>query len=260
MVPLLTALLLCTQGEKGATPKVTGAPFELTMEGSQVVHSRAVKAPLSLVARRLSEVLKVPVKVSPDLSKVVLSFGALKQASLTELLLQVTPDSYLDTRESWGADPKLVGIVLGGELSAASADDDAMPAGMLVEGHTDEELVAENETRPVSPGKPPSPTPTPAPEDPEGPFLRVTKEPGGRISVRARDQGLGAVLFQVAQAYGVRFDMRVSEAPTLPELSISSALPSDLPGILGPGVGLTVRRNIATGEERALRFFLDPVD
>jgi hypothetical protein len=262
LTSLLMTLLLSAQGEQGAAKKEAGSPFELTMEGTRVVQALAGKAPLSLVARRISETLKVPVQVSPDLSKTVVSFGALKQASLTELLLQVTPAAYLDTRESWGADPELVSIVLGGALSALSADDEPAPAGMLVEGHTDEELVGETDTQPDSPEKrpSPSPTPTPTPEDPEGPFLRVWKEAGGRISVRAREQSLGTVLFQIAQTYGVRFDMRVSEAAIIPDLSISAALPSDLPGILGAGVGLLVRRNATTGEERPLRLFLDPVD
>lgn len=254
LIALVSALETQPAQAKGPTPS-----FDLAMVGERIAGARAANAPLTLVARRLSEVLKVPVRVSPELSKTVVSFRMAQGGSLTDLLTHLAVASYLDTRESWGADPKLVGIVLGGELSASWAEDNPATAGILVEGHTDEDLGDESQGPPAQEKKPaPTPSPTPAPEDPEGPFLRVTREPGGRISVRARDQALGTVMFQIAQAFGVQFDMRVSEAPIVPDLSISAAVPSDLPGILGPGAGVLVRRNTGTGEERALRFFLDP--
>lgn len=262
LIPILIAFVVSAPGAQGSgAPKEPPVPFELAMDGGRVVAARAANAPLPAIARRLSEALKVPVKVSPDLARTTVSFRMASGGSLTDLLSHLAAASYLDTRESWGADPKLAGIVLGGELSASSTEDNPATSGMLVEGHTDEDLVGDDET-PQEGAKrttpTPAPSPSPAPEEPEGPFLRVTKEPGGRISVRARDQALGTVMFQIAQTFGVQFDMRVSEAPAVADLSISAALPSDLPGILGPGAGVLVRRSIGTGEERALRFFLDP--
>ncbi|MEO8359849.1 MAG: hypothetical protein ABI672_07460 [Vicinamibacteria bacterium] len=264
MIPFaLTVFLIAGQGASPAPAVLSqqSAPpsFDLTIENGRVVFARAAGTQVVVIAKRLSEILKVPVNVTPELAKSRVTFRPLKNVSLAELLLQLTPGPLVDTREPWGGEPKLVAIHLGADLSAEAAGDPA-PSGMLVEGNTDEDLVDDRQdpTAIQEPKARPSPSPSPTPADPKGPFLRVSKENGGRVTVRAREQGLGSVLFQIAQAYGVRFDMHVSEAPEVPSLFIYAALPSELPGILGPGSGLVVRRNIATAEERPLQFFLDP--
>lgn len=260
---IVASILVLALGQAApvqAAPQAAAPPFELVMEKGRILRAWATNAPIEAIARRLSEALAVPVRVAPESAKARVSFAAIERASLSELLLRVTPAPLVETQETWGGDSKLVGVLLGG-ATLTSPDDPPAAAGVLVEGHTDEELIGEDDAVEGRPSKPiPSPSPTPTPAEPEGPFLRISKDETGRVSVRARDQGLGVILFQLSQAYRVRFDMRISEAPTVGELSIVNALPSDLPGILGAGVGVVVRRNIATGEERPLRFFLDAPD
>ena len=259
-LPLALGLLLTAQAPITANAAKPAA-FDLEMSGERVVHAQARQASLVSIARRLSTLLKVPVHVSPDLAKSRVTFEPLKNAPLSALLMRLTASPLVDTREQWGAEPKLVAIHIGADLATPDpTQGDQIASGMLVEGHTDDDPGEEGTDAPANPEKRAAPQPTATPAEPEGPFLRVRKEDNGRISVRAREQGVASVLFEVALAFRVRFDMRVSEGPVVPELSAIAALPSELPAILGPGVGLLLRRNLATGEERPLRFFLDSSD
>lgn len=231
--------------------------FEIVLQGGRVVRASARDASRGEMAKRLQAALKIPVRVSDALSRTRATFSPIENLPLTDLLTRLAPVVYLDSREPWGANPELLAIHL---LEATEPEPPALEAtAIAIEGTVEDSDDAEdNDPRPASDrgARASAPAPSPVPED--GPFLRVLRLADGRLNIDARDQGLGVLLFQAAQACGARFDLRIPEAPVVGRFSVNGILPSQLPTLLGfPGVGVDVRRNVLTGDETVLRFFVD---
>jgi hypothetical protein len=238
--------------------KAEAAAFELDVDLSARVVRRARAGNLTVAdaGKRLAEVLKVPVHVTPGVARRRVTLPRMDDAPLSNLLFVLAPVVYLDWRETPGKEPELLAAHLMEEGLAT-------PPPPPTPGVTMQGVVEDSVEEPGGNGGAgePATTRSAAPARPDdAPFLEVRRTEGGRVSVDARDQGLGVILFEVAQAYRVRFDLRISEAPIVGRISLADVLPSELPGHLGQsGVGIDVRRNLATGEETPLRFFVDPV-
>lgn len=237
-------------------PAPPAAALELVFSGERVQRAVGRDVPIEVIAKEISKALKVPVKVAPEIVKTKVTLRILKDAPLADLLTKLAPAAFVDVREHAGEPSALVGIHIGPERFEPPNEESPM-MGAFVEGNTDDDDAAEAEAKGLPVERKPKPTPSPTPE-PEGPFLSVSKDEVGRVSVSGRDQGLGTILFAVAQAYRVRFDLRVVESPMIPSVSIVGALPSEVPQLLGLESGAIIRRNVASGEERPLRFFVEP--
>ena len=231
--------------------------LEINLDTSgRVVRARLQNVTLAAAAKRLGEILKVSVKVAPALARNRVRVSKMEDAPLANLLLAIAPVAYLDTHEVLGQAPVILGVHF---LEAGpSAAPEVASEAIAMQGSTEDEAAGSEGSataaKPLLPA--PSPSPTSRPDD--VPFLDVRRMDSGRVSVEARDQGLGVLLFAVAQAYGVRFDLRIPESPMVGRLSVIAVLPSELPAYLGVGgVGVDVRRNLATGEEKPLRFFVE---
>ncbi len=259
---LIAGLALAGQAPAPAQPaqaqKVTDdarGAFEIELDSQgRVVRAQSRNAILSDVAKQLGTLLKVPVKVSNALGRTRVSFSKIEGVPLNEVLARLAPAPFVETRETWGKAPQLIGVNL--VESSQAAPPATQPAGIVIEATIpdpeDEVGVAGSTAKAATPPSGEAPPPE------EGPFLRVRRLSDGRLSVDARDQGLGVLLFEVAQACGVRFDMRIPEAPLVSRISVDGIWPSELPGVLAlPGVGVDVRRNLLTGEETALRYFVE---
>ena len=220
----------------------------------RVVRARLQNVTLAAAAKRLGEILKVSVKVAPALARNRVRVSKMEDAPLANLLLAIAPVAYLDTHEVLGQAPVILGVHF---LEAGpSAAPEVASEAIAMQGSTEDEAAGSEGSATAAKPRLPSPSPTSRPDD--VPFLDVRRMDSGRISVDARDQGLGVLLFAVAQAYGVRFDLRIPESPMVGRLSIIAVLPSELPTYLGlAGVGVDIRRNLATGEETPLRFFVE---
>ena len=266
-LPLIALLALAGEALGSAQPPsekpALGTPgaFDIEMDSAGRVTRALVKnASLRDVASRLAILLKVPVKVSGALERRRVTLSKADGMSLPELLAQLAPAPFVDSREMLGRSPQLVAVHL---LESSEVAPPAVEAtGIVIEGTVDDPVdeggasgASENELRPGDQA-----AAKPAKEGPpeEGPFLVVRRLSDGRLNVDARDQGMGVLLFEVAQACGARFDLRIPEAPIVSRISVNGILPSELPGLLAiPGVGVDVRRNLLTGEETVLRFFVE---
>ena len=232
-----------------ASAMVAKPDFELDLDRQgRVIYAVARNASVSDVVKRLQAALKVPVRVSGGLTGKRVTFSKLDQVSLNDLLGRVAPVVYLDTREPWGKGAELLAIHL---LETVDETPPVQPAAaMVIEGTT-----GDASDKAVATAEPAEPEPPK-----EGPFLRVRRLTDGRLKIESREQGLGVLLFEAAQACGARFDLRISEAPMVSSFNVNGILPSQIPAQLGfPGVGMDIRRNIMSGEETLLRFFVDPV-
>lgn len=209
------------------------------------------------MVKRLQAVLKIPVRVSDALSRTRASFSRIENAPLPDLLTRLAPVVYVDSHEPWGRNPELIAIHL---LETTEPEPEVLEATAIAIVGTveDPDDAADNDSQPPSDpgGRTPAPAAPVVPED--GPFLKVQRLADGRLNIDARDQGLGVLLFQAAQACGAQFDLRIAEAPVVDRFNVNGILPSELPALLGfPGVGVDVRRNVVTGDETVLRFFVD---
>lgn len=254
---LLVAWPLLAIFPEGQVLEAPASEFNLELGASgEVTSAEARNASLGEIAKTLGRALGVPVKVAPALSGKRVTFSLLRGASLQELLERLEPAvAQVDTRELLGEPQKILAVELLESRPVPLAP--PRPAALVIAGHTDDVLdgPAPSEDEAVDHGR----SDLPSPPD-EGPYLFVRRSRDGRFSVDARDQGLGVLLFEVAEAARARFDLRVPEAPMVGRFSATGILPSDLPVSLGlPGVGVDVRRNTASGEEVLLRVFVDPV-
>ncbi len=234
-------------GQPAGQPAAPAAPaagrLELQVSGWRVRSALAQGVTVQEVAQRLEKTLGVPVKLAPALAKRPVALS-LKNRKLDELLLALAPGAEVELRSTASNDPILLKVYLLGEADGTGSALVLGPqgsVGFVIEGNTEDEEDA-----------PPKPKEQPA----EGPFLRVTAE-DGRVTISSRQQRIPAILFEAATALGVPFFMRAPEAPTLDQFDAAQVLPSELPGLLGEGVVVEVRRNLGSGQEKALRILFE---
>lgn len=264
MIPFTACLFVAIAGQAGASgPVSTPAPadtqwaFQIerdTVYGFRT--ARARNAPLDEIGKRLETILKVPVHVSQAIAKSRISFSRMDRVSFDEVLVRLAPAVYVDSREIWGETPQILGIQM-------LDDGEVAPVVRKIPGLVSEGIAAaavNGETPSGSSGETQARSAEAQPVDPpaEGPFLIVRIDENGRISIDSRSQALGVLLFEVARVSGARFNLGISEAPMVSQLSVNGILPSELPGLLAiPGVGVDVRRNLLSGRETALCYFVN---
>ena len=214
--------------------------LRLGADGS-VQEARATGVAARVVVERLHDMLGLEVVVAPQLAGRRVDFR-LRNRPLDDLLRELAPAVYVDWRYVADDPPRRLAIHLLGDSEPPAPR--RVSSGVVLAGNTDP-----GETAEVVDAAPP-----PA----DGPRLEVRLD-ARRVSVSARQKGLGVILFEVAQAFEVPFEMRAVEAPSVDQIDVVAASPSELTAILGRGAGVDVRTDVKTGEEWPLRFFLsDP--
>ncbi|MFN7944977.1 MAG: hypothetical protein U0Z53_06475 [Blastocatellia bacterium] len=210
---------------------VSANPVRLTVTANEI--------PLKTLAAELSKQLQVPVTVSALLQGHSVTLKA-DDALLEGVLRSLAPQVFVDYALS-SAEPGSViylGIYLSGINEPPPAPDASTRARsqmILLEGNSSE---ADEETR--------------APADPDKLPLQVRCEQG-LLTVRARQQPLRTVVFEIAGCLGVPFEFGQDNA-ALVDLKCSGCSPEEILRLLPAGVRLYLRRELPGGQTRALRF------
>lgn len=212
-----------------------GAPYTFTV--------RAKETPLSEIAQELSKLTKVPVTLSPVVSKqkVSLDFAGL---NLEATLRMLAPQGYVDyvAGGEGGDEPKPLALYLQGANEKAPSATATVKGGsevFLIEGDTEEGTDGEAQKKREE-------------EDP----LRVTWA-NNQLSVRARKQPLAIVLSRIAAEVGVPFEMRY-ESAELVDVDFQNYPLDQAFRSLSPGVRFYYRVDLQTFEVQPLRLALLP--
>jgi hypothetical protein len=219
--------------EKQLSVKMSrGAPQTFTVKAKDVS--------ISEVTGELSRLLKVPINLSPVMSKqrVTLDFGGL---NLDATLRMLAPQPYIDyVAGGDDAQPKPLAIY----LQAANERQPSVTASVhgnteaiLIEGDTEEGTDSEAQKKKEE-------------EDP----LRVTFA-NNQLSVRARKQPLSVVLFKIASEVGVPFEMRY-DSPELVDVEFNNYSLEQAVRSLSPGVRFYYRLDLQTFQVQPLRLAL----
>jgi hypothetical protein len=220
--------------EKAWSLKVSkAAPYTFTV--------KAKEANLTEITGELSRLLKVPVTLSPVMSKqrVTLDFGGL---NLEAMLRMLAPQPYVDyvTGGDGASDPKPLAIYLQANNErppSATAAVHGTSEAILIEGDTEEGTDSEAQKKKEE-------------EDP----LRVTFT-NNQLSVRARKQPLTVVLFKIANEVGVPFELRY-ESPELVDVEFNNYSLEQAFRSLSPGVRFYYRLDLQTFQVQPLRLAL----
>ena len=207
-----------------------GAPHTFTV--------KAKEANLPEITSELSRQLKVPVSLSPLMSKqrVSLDFGGLNLEATLRLL---APQVYVDyVAGGDDPEPKPLAIYLQALNERPPATNiRGTSEAILIEGDTEEGVGSEEQKKKEE-------------EDP----LRVTFA-NNTLSVRARKQPLSVVLYKIATEVGVPFEMRYESSEVVDveftNYSVEQAVRS-----LSPAVRFYYRLDLQTFQVQPLRIAL----
>jgi hypothetical protein len=233
--PSAAATTVATKaGEKAWSVKMTkSAPYTFTIKSKEVN--------LSEIAGEISRLLKVPVTLSPVMSKqrVTLDFGGLNLEATLRLL---APQPYVDyvAGGEGAAEPKPLAIYLQGANErppSTTASVRGNSEAILIEGDTEEGTDGEAQKKKEE-------------EDP----LRVTFN-NNQLSVRARKQPLTVVLFKIATEVGVPFEMRY-ESPEMVDVEFTNYPLDQAFRSISPGVRFYYRVDLQTFQMQPLRLML----
>jgi len=209
-----------------------GAPHTFTV--------KAKEANLPEITAELSRLLKVPVSLSPLMSKqrVSLDFGGL---NLEATLRMLAPQSSIDY-VSGGDDPQPRPLAI--YLQALNERPPSLTEtvrgtneAILIEGDTEEGTGGDEQKKKEE-------------EDP----LRVTFA-NNTLSVRARKQPLSVVLYKIATEVGVPFEMRF-ESPEVVDVEFTNYTVEQAVRSLSPGVRFYYRLDLQTFQVQPLRIAL----
>jgi hypothetical protein len=211
----------------------TDAPHTFTV--------KAKEAPLPEVTAEFSRLLKVPVTLSPLLSKqrVTLDFSGM---NLEGALRMLAPQAYVDY-VAGGDDgqPRPLAVYLQGfneRPPSPTATVKGTTEAILIEGDTEEGVGDEEARRKREEQNP----------------LRVTFE-RRQLSVRARKQPLTVVLFRIASEIGVPFELRW-ESPDVVDVEFDNYSIEQAVRALSPAVRLYYRINLQSFDVQPLRLAL----
>jgi hypothetical protein len=210
------------------------APYTFTV--------KAKESPLAEIAEELSRLTKVPVTLSPVMSrqKVSLDFAGL---NLEATLRMLAPQGYVDyVAGGEDGEPKPLALYLQGANEKAPSTTAAVRGNseaILIEGDTEEGADSEAQRKREE-------------EDP----LRVTWT-NNQLSVRARKQPLSVVLFKIATEVGVPFEMRY-ESAELVDVEFENYPLDQAFRSLSPGVRFYYRVDLQTFQVQPLRLALLP--
>lgn len=226
--------------EQRVNKQKPAAQFRLRVSTKDLItlSLKAEKAPLPTIAAELSKKLKVPVLLGTSVqsSEVTTTFTDL---TLEPALHMLAPSAYIDyeVNHAPGVQPQPVGIYLNGyedKEPAISAVVSAKSEAILIEGNTEDEPVPISDPR-------------------ENPLIVVYEQ--NSLTVKAKRQPLSVVLFRIAEALGVPFELKW-ETPEIVDVDISK-LPLDAAmQRLSPQVRLYVRANLQSSERRPFRMVL----
>ncbi|MDT5158071.1 MAG: hypothetical protein QOC99_2899 [Acidobacteriota bacterium] len=213
---------------------------KMTRSAPQTFTIKAKDASMSEIAGELSRLLKVPVTLSPVMSKqrVTLDFGGL---NLEATLRMLAPQPYIDYVAGGDeAQPKPLAIYLQANNERAPSTTAAVHGNteaILIEGDTEEGTDSEAQKKKEE-------------EDP----LRVTFA-NNQLSVRARKQPLSVVLFKIANEVGVPFELRY-ESPETVDIEFTNYPLEQAFRSLSPGVRFYYRLDLQTFQVQPLRLAL----
>lgn len=212
-----------------------GAPYTFTV--------KAKETPLPELAEELSKVTKVPVTLSPVMSKqkVSLDFAGL---NLEATLRMLAPQGFIDyvAGGEGGEEPKPLALYLLAANERAPATTAAVRGSsetILIEGDTEEGTDSEAQKKREA-------------EEP----LRVTWA-NNQLSVRARKQPLSVVLYRIASEVGVPFELRY-ESPELVDVEFQNFPIDQAFRSISPGVRFYYRVDLQTFQVQPLRLALLP--
>jgi hypothetical protein len=203
---------------------------------------KAKESPLAEIAAELSRLAKVPVTLSPLMSKqkVTLDFGGL---NLEATLRMLAPQGYVDyVAGGDGDEPKPLALYLQGaneKAPSTTATVRGNSEAILIEGDTEEGTDSEAQRKREE-------------EDP----LRITWA-NNQLSVRARKQPLSVVLFKIASEVGVPFEMRY-ESAELVDVEFQNYPLEQAFRSLSQGVRFYYRVDLQTFQVQPLRLALIP--
>lgn len=226
----------------GAQQRPGVKPWSLKMSG-EAPHTFTVKAreaPVSEIAAEISRLVKVPVTLSPLVSKqkVTLDFGGLP---LEAALRMLAPQTYVDYVAGEGpGEPRPLAVYLQGlnePPPSAAATVRGHSQAILIEGDTEEGTEGQAERRKK-----------------EEEALRVTWA-NNQLSVRAKRQPLSVVLYKIAGEVGIPFELRY-ESPELVDVEFENFSLEQAFRNLSPGVRYFYRVDLQTFQVQPLRLAL----
>lgn len=231
--PSVAAQAAKGSGEKPWSVRVSkGAPHTFTV--------KAKEALLPEITSELSRLLKVPVTLSPLMSKqkVTLDFGGLNMEATLRML---APQVYVDyVAGGDGAhEPKPLAVYL-------QAHNERPPAPTATVRGSVEAILIEGDTEEGTEGA--------AQKKEEEEPLRVSWA-NNLLSVRARRQPLTFVLSRIASEVGMPFEMRY-ESPELVDVDFQNYSPDLAFRSLSPGVRFYYRVDLQTFQVQPLRLAL----
>ena len=231
---------------EGTAPGSGSGPQEQRSWRAQVsndipptISLRARETPLTEIAAELGNRLRATMQLSPLMQRqrITVQFSDLPLETALRLL---APQVFIDyeIRSDVSALPKPLGVY----LYAANEAPPPLNAvvrnsaqAILIEGHTDEGVDdAPEQDRP----------------------LRVDYA-NGRLSVRARQQPVTAVLFEIASKMGIPFEMR-GDASNPITLEMNEASLEEVIRALSPNILLYARADLQTAQNQPIRLVLLP--
>lgn len=227
-------------GKQPSKPKLfvkatSKSPFLITL--------RAVDAPLTTVAARISEQTRIPIELSPVMQaqRVTLNY---KDIDLESLVRTLAPQPFIDYVVS--GDPKepqqkIVAIYL-------HAYNEDPPGASIATRDNFEAFILEANTDPEDEAK------AVTEEADKKPILEVGYEKS-LLSVSARRQPLTAVLYKIAELIKVPFDMQYVSVEFV-DINFKDYALQDAVRSLSPQVRLYIRTDFQANETKPVRLVL----
>jgi hypothetical protein len=193
-------------------------------------------APLAEIVKELAQKIRIPITLSEKLKNERISLN-FSNISWQEALRELAPQGYADfvIRGGEAREPKCLGIFLLEHAEKSPSENiniKLRSEAFLLEGDTET---------------------TEKPNEESSLQVNVQR---GLITVRAHQQPLSVVLYKVADAFGVPFELR-NEIPELLNVNMTAATPLQLLQRLPAVTQLYYRRNLQTTLDKPLRLLLE---
>lgn len=233
--------------QPSSRPSPTPSPgsFQLAVAGrvpEQRVTLRAERAPLPAVAAEIGKRLRLRIRVAADLARETVTLD-LRDATVEDVLARLAPQAWLDLSVRSDAPGRATPLLALLEPAPGQEPPAAVlrrPLVLVFEGDTEDPGAtdvaasrAEQDRRRL------------ADDQGSAPALHVVVL-DGRVSVRARQQTLPAILHAVAERAGVVFQLDAEPGDPI-DLELSEVPLEQLPASLPPGVRFFLRKDLRTG-------------
>jgi hypothetical protein len=225
-----------------STPK---PPFALSVKTKPILNIslKAEKARLGEIGSALSKRLKIPVIVSPELEKELVS-TEFSELTLEPAMQLLAPSVYIDyeIRTGSGAPPRPLGVFFYGANQGeppVTAIVTGSTQSILIEGDTEEGVEPETDEQRKKLEEQP---------------LRVSYA-NSLLSVKAKKQPLVFVLLKIGEQLGIPVDIQ-SQSDAVVDVELNKMSVEDVVQQLGPNIQLFLRADLTRAERRALRLVL----